>query len=159
MNVCLFAETGGMVLLCKVCGDIASGFHYGVHACEGCKVRLQTRDCVLCSYVCASCSSSASTLTQRIPLKELFFSPSRAFSRVSSDAAFSRIFTTRCAWRMRSVTSCAWTETGASTAASKSVSPWACPEMVRDTVNVLEEDTQMFGNSNRLFFSTKADFL
>lgn len=34
-----FSETGGMVLLCKVCGDIASGFHYGVHACEGCKVR------------------------------------------------------------------------------------------------------------------------
>lgn len=32
------SETGGMVLLCKVCGDIASGFHYGVHACEGCKV-------------------------------------------------------------------------------------------------------------------------
>ncbi|XP_064354813.1 nuclear receptor subfamily 1 group D member 1-like isoform X5 [Dromaius novaehollandiae] len=32
-----FAKTGGMVLLCKVCGDIASGFHYGVHACEGCK--------------------------------------------------------------------------------------------------------------------------
>uniref|UniRef100_A0A4W6FK03 Nuclear receptor subfamily 1, group D, member 4a n=1 Tax=Lates calcarifer TaxID=8187 RepID=A0A4W6FK03_LATCA len=31
------SETGGMVLLCKVCGDIASGFHYGVHACEGCK--------------------------------------------------------------------------------------------------------------------------
>ncbi|XP_030410357.1 nuclear receptor subfamily 1 group D member 1-like [Gopherus evgoodei] len=30
-------KTGGMVLLCKVCGDIASGFHYGVHACEGCK--------------------------------------------------------------------------------------------------------------------------
>lgn len=33
-----FPESGGMVLLCKVCGDIASGFHYGVHACEGCKV-------------------------------------------------------------------------------------------------------------------------
>ncbi|KAJ8017023.1 hypothetical protein DPEC_G00013460 [Dallia pectoralis] len=32
-----FNKTGGMVLLCKVCGDIASGFHYGVHACEGCK--------------------------------------------------------------------------------------------------------------------------
>ncbi|XP_035245405.1 nuclear receptor subfamily 1 group D member 1-like [Anguilla anguilla] len=32
-----FSKTGGMVLLCKVCGDIASGFHYGVHACEGCK--------------------------------------------------------------------------------------------------------------------------
>lgn len=27
------------MLECKVCGDVASGFHYGVHACEGCKVR------------------------------------------------------------------------------------------------------------------------
>ncbi|KAF7693030.1 hypothetical protein HF521_008346 [Silurus meridionalis] len=32
-----FTKAGGMVLLCKVCGDVASGFHYGVHACEGCK--------------------------------------------------------------------------------------------------------------------------
>ncbi|XP_051999935.1 nuclear receptor subfamily 1 group D member 2a [Xyrauchen texanus] len=30
-------KLSGMVLLCKVCGDVASGFHYGVHACEGCK--------------------------------------------------------------------------------------------------------------------------
>nr|XP_033773795.1 nuclear receptor subfamily 1 group D member 1 isoform X2 [Geotrypetes seraphini] len=31
------SKLNGMVLLCKVCGDVASGFHYGVHACEGCK--------------------------------------------------------------------------------------------------------------------------
>lgn len=37
------AEISGLVLLCKVCGDVASGFHYGVHACEGCKVRKRTR--------------------------------------------------------------------------------------------------------------------
>lgn len=37
--VCLVSELGGVRLLCKVCGDVASGFHYGVHACEGCKVR------------------------------------------------------------------------------------------------------------------------
>ncbi|CAH2282785.1 nuclear receptor subfamily 1 group D member 2 [Pelobates cultripes] len=31
------SKFNGMILLCKVCGDVASGFHYGVHACEGCK--------------------------------------------------------------------------------------------------------------------------
>ncbi|XP_038605541.1 peroxisome proliferator-activated receptor delta isoform X2 [Tachyglossus aculeatus] len=28
---------GGLSVECRVCGDRASGFHYGVHACEGCK--------------------------------------------------------------------------------------------------------------------------
>ncbi|BFZ21718.1 hypothetical protein BsWGS_24757 [Bradybaena similaris] len=31
------AEFDGETVLCRVCGDRASGFHYGVHACEGCK--------------------------------------------------------------------------------------------------------------------------
>ena len=29
------------VTLCKVCGDRASGYHYGVTSCEGCKVRVR----------------------------------------------------------------------------------------------------------------------
>lgn len=57
----------------------------------------------------------------------------RSVCRGSSDAAFSRISTTRCAWRTKTVSSCAWTATGASIAALRSASPWACPEMVRDT--------------------------
>ena len=34
----IILEFDGDTVLCRVCGDKASGFHYGVHACEGCKV-------------------------------------------------------------------------------------------------------------------------
>ncbi|KAM6904759.1 nuclear receptor subfamily 1 group D member 1 [Xenentodon cancila] len=36
-SVASLTKLNGILLLCKVCGDVASGFHYGVHACEGCK--------------------------------------------------------------------------------------------------------------------------
>ncbi|XP_037545102.1 nuclear receptor subfamily 1 group D member 1 [Nematolebias whitei] len=36
-SVASLTKLNGVVLFCKVCGDVASGFHYGVHACEGCK--------------------------------------------------------------------------------------------------------------------------
>lgn len=39
----------GISVECKVCGDKASGFHYGVHACEGCKVTPGGR-CVLIGW-------------------------------------------------------------------------------------------------------------
>jgi hypothetical protein len=30
-------------VLCKVCGDIANGIHFGVNTCEGCKVNIENQ--------------------------------------------------------------------------------------------------------------------
>ncbi|CAH2264023.1 jg16400 [Pararge aegeria aegeria] len=56
----LHIEFDGTTVLCRVCGDKASGFHYGVHSCEGCKqyevelfhkcIRLRNR-VVMCEIV------------------------------------------------------------------------------------------------------------
>lgn len=83
----LIPESGGMVLLCKVCGDIASGFHYGVHACEGCKVGTSFRKRMAAVIIVTNtqCAYHFSLLLF------LFF-----FSRVFFAAAFSRTSTTRC---------------------------------------------------------------
>lgn len=34
------ADQASNSVLCAVCTDEASGFHYGVNACEGCKVNV-----------------------------------------------------------------------------------------------------------------------
>lgn len=73
------------MLLCKVCGDIASGFHYGVHACEGCKVRArQRRYCVtpLCSAA-TGCTVAPPQRTAFIQSLPLFSCPLQGFFRRS----------------------------------------------------------------------------
>ena len=38
--VCVFLITDELneLIKCMVCGDTSTGFHYGIHSCEGCKV-------------------------------------------------------------------------------------------------------------------------
>lgn len=45
------SEFDGTTVLCRVCGDKASGFHYGVHSCEGCKVNILTASLLIFSIL------------------------------------------------------------------------------------------------------------
>ncbi len=46
-------SSGSLSLECRVCADRASGFHYGVHACEGCKVSMHAMRTVENSHMSA----------------------------------------------------------------------------------------------------------
>ncbi len=87
MIISPFIETGGMVLLCKVCGDIASGFHYGVHACEGCKVR-PNKDSIM-SCLCIQQAQAQTHCHKRRSSKSfLLFVPSPGFLQTQHSAEY-----------------------------------------------------------------------
>lgn len=61
--------------LCKVCGDLAAGFHFGVFTCEGCKVEVFFLLChilpvvflhLICVYTVFTTTRSKSTREERI---------------------------------------------------------------------------------------------
>ena len=60
---------------CAVCNDDASGFHYGVDSCEGCKVSIVSNNCNVATHVCllrnlsvysAVCMTSLPNYTEKI---------------------------------------------------------------------------------------------
>ena len=48
-------SSGGAGARCTVCGDEASGFHYGVDSCEGCKVLYELCEMLIVSFVNYCC--------------------------------------------------------------------------------------------------------
>uniref|UniRef100_A0A8C5HIK1 Peroxisome proliferator-activated receptor gamma n=1 Tax=Gouania willdenowi TaxID=441366 RepID=A0A8C5HIK1_GOUWI len=79
-------SASGLNIECRVCGDKASGFHYGVHACEGCKSEIfrdvflfcsvpnlstcLKKTCPLCNRVCSLVFCFAAIRFGRMPQAE-----------------------------------------------------------------------------------------
>lgn len=63
-----------MAIECRVCGDKASGFHYGVHACEGCKVKMETNLKELTENPCVLSTSVEAIFSKNLDkIVKLFF--------------------------------------------------------------------------------------
>lgn len=58
-------SSSSLNLECRVCADRASGYHYGVHACEGCKVRRRLHAWIMQSNKCLYLFDAVLDLDQR----------------------------------------------------------------------------------------------
>ncbi|KAF7691994.1 nuclear receptor subfamily 1 group D member 2a [Silurus meridionalis] len=156
-------KLNGMVLLCKVCGDVASGFHYGVHACEGCKgffrrsiqqniqykkcmksenctiMRINRNRCQQCRFKkCLAVGMSRDAVRfGRIPKREkqrMLLEMQNAMNSVMSGAQLHQV--------LRDSSSCS------PSSSSSSPSPPSSPQCSQDSESVVPMDTMSLGSSD-----------